>query len=151
LKILFAKALIKDLEAVSRNPGVKKRLLKLIETLRAIDTLDELHQIRKIEGCDLLLSVQDWRLPPGAEAFRKYSLIDPLLAPQRHLQTFSLNGQLIGVSPPLRTQKARRSTLQRSCRADPLKAIIKTRYRIFYKCLKRESVPQLPSPNFAPK
>jgi len=37
LKILYAKALVKDLEAVSRNPAIKKRLLKLIETLKAID------------------------------------------------------------------------------------------------------------------
>ena len=42
------KALVKDLEAVSRNPGVKKRLLKIIETLKAIDTLDELHHLKKI-------------------------------------------------------------------------------------------------------
>jgi len=36
-KFLGGKALVKDLEAVSRNPGVKKRLLKLIATLKAID------------------------------------------------------------------------------------------------------------------
>jgi mRNA interferase RelE/StbE len=64
LKILYAKALVKDLEAVSRNPGVKKRLLKIIETLKAIDTLDELHHLKKIEGydCYYRLRIGDYRL-----------------------------------------------------------------------------------------
>jgi mRNA interferase RelE/StbE len=64
LKILYARALVKDLEAVSRNPGVKKRLLKLIETLKAIDTLDELRHIKKIEGydCYYRLRIGDYRL-----------------------------------------------------------------------------------------
>jgi hypothetical protein len=50
LKVVYAKALLGDLETVSRNPGVKKRLSKLIETLKAIDTLDEIRHIKKIEG-----------------------------------------------------------------------------------------------------
>jgi len=64
LKILFAKALVKDLEDVSRNPGVKKRLLKLIETLKAIDTLEELRHLKKIEGydCYYRLRIGDYRL-----------------------------------------------------------------------------------------
>jgi mRNA interferase RelE/StbE len=64
LKILYAKALLKDLEAVSRNPGVKKRLLKIIETLKAIDTLDELRHLKKIEGydCYYRLRIGDYRL-----------------------------------------------------------------------------------------
>jgi hypothetical protein len=36
LKIAYAKALVRDLEAISRNPGVKKRPSKLIETLKAM-------------------------------------------------------------------------------------------------------------------
>jgi len=48
LKVSYAKTLVKDLEAVSRNPAVKKRLSKLIETFKAIDTLDELKHIKKI-------------------------------------------------------------------------------------------------------
>jgi hypothetical protein len=43
---------VRDLEAISRNPGVKKRLSKLIETLKAIDRLDELQHLKKIEGYD---------------------------------------------------------------------------------------------------
>lgn len=64
MNILFAQALVKDLEAVSRNPAVKKRLLKLIETLKAIDTLDELHHVKKIEGYDSYyrLRIGDYRL-----------------------------------------------------------------------------------------
>ena len=47
----------------ARNPAVKKRLLKLIETLKAIDTLDELHHIKKIEGYDCYypLRIGDFR------------------------------------------------------------------------------------------
>jgi mRNA interferase RelE/StbE len=64
LKILYAKALVKDLEAVSCNPAVKKRLLKLIEKLKTIDTLDELHHIKKIESydCYYRLRIGDYRL-----------------------------------------------------------------------------------------
>jgi mRNA interferase RelE/StbE len=64
LKILYGKALAKDLEAISRNPGVKKRLSKVIETLKAVDTLDGLHHIKKIEGYDYYyrLRVGDYRL-----------------------------------------------------------------------------------------
>lgn len=64
MKVLYAKALLKDLEALSRNPGVKKRLLKLIETLKAIKTLDELQHIKKIEGydCYYRLRIGDYRL-----------------------------------------------------------------------------------------
>lgn len=64
MKVLYAKALLKDLEALSRNPGVKKGLLKLIETLKAIKTLDELQHIKKIEGydCYYRLRIGDYRL-----------------------------------------------------------------------------------------
>ena len=50
MKLLYAKALVKDIEAVARNPGVKKRLLKLIEDLKKTNSLEELHNIKKIEG-----------------------------------------------------------------------------------------------------
>jgi mRNA interferase RelE/StbE len=64
LKILYAKALLRDLEAVSRNPGIKNRLLKLIETLKSVDTLDGLQHLKKIEGydCYYRLRVGDYRL-----------------------------------------------------------------------------------------
>ena len=64
MKVLYAKALLKDLEAVSRNTGVKKKLSKLIETLKAIDTLDGIRHIKKIEGYDSYyrLSIGDYRL-----------------------------------------------------------------------------------------
>jgi mRNA interferase RelE/StbE len=64
LKVLYAKALLKDLEAVSRNTGVKKKLSKLIETLKAIDTLDGIRHIKKIEGydCYYRLRIGDYRL-----------------------------------------------------------------------------------------
>ena len=64
MKVLYVKALVKDLEAVSRNLGVKKRLLKLIEMLKTIDSLSELQNIKKIEGYDnyYRLRVGDYRL-----------------------------------------------------------------------------------------
>jgi mRNA interferase RelE/StbE len=68
LKVLYAKALLRDLKDVSRNPGVKKKLSKLIETLKetlkAIDTLDEIRHIKKIEGYDCYYRVRigDYRL-----------------------------------------------------------------------------------------
>jgi len=64
VKILYAKALVKDLEAVSRNPGVRVRLIKLIEKLKTIDSLNELQGIKKIEGYDRYyrLRVGDYRL-----------------------------------------------------------------------------------------
>ena len=64
MKVLYAKALLKDLEAVSRNTGVKKKLSKLIETLKAIDTLDGIRHIKKIEGydCYYRLRIGDYRL-----------------------------------------------------------------------------------------
>ena len=64
MKVSYAKALVKDLEAVSRNPAVKTRLSKLIETFKAIDTLDELKHIKKIEGydCYYRLRIGDYRL-----------------------------------------------------------------------------------------
>ena len=64
MKVLYVKALVKDLEAVSRNLGVKKRLLKLIERLKTIDSLSELQNIKKIKGYDnyYRLRVGDYRL-----------------------------------------------------------------------------------------
>jgi mRNA interferase RelE/StbE len=64
LKVLYAKAFLKDLEAVSPNTGVKKRLSKLIEILMATDTLDAIRNIKKIEGydCYYRLRIGDYRL-----------------------------------------------------------------------------------------
>lgn len=64
MKILYAKALVKDLQSVSGNPGIKKRLLELIEKLKTIDALDELTNLKKIEGFDnyYRLRIGDYRL-----------------------------------------------------------------------------------------
>ena len=64
MKVLYVKALVKDLEAVSQNLGVKKKFLKLIERLKTIDSLSELQNIKKIEGYDnyYRLRVGDYRL-----------------------------------------------------------------------------------------
>lgn len=64
MKVFYVKALVKDFEAVSRNLGVKKKLLKLIERLKTIDSLSELQNIKKIKGYDnyYRLRVGDYRL-----------------------------------------------------------------------------------------
>jgi mRNA interferase RelE/StbE len=64
VKVFYAKALARDLEAISHNPGVKKRLSKLIEMLKAVDRLDAIQHLRKIEGydCYYRLRVGDYRL-----------------------------------------------------------------------------------------
>ena len=64
MKVSYAKTLAKDLEVVSRNSAVKKRLSKLIETSKSIDTLNELKHIKKIEGydCYYRLRIGEYRL-----------------------------------------------------------------------------------------
>jgi mRNA interferase RelE/StbE len=64
VKVFYAKALARDLEAISHSPGVKKRLSKLIEMLKAVDRLDAIQHLRKIEGydCYYRLRVGDYRL-----------------------------------------------------------------------------------------
>jgi mRNA interferase RelE/StbE len=64
VKILYAKAFGRDLEAISRNTNAKKKLLGLIEELKSIDSLHHLHDVRKIEGYESYyrLRVGDYRL-----------------------------------------------------------------------------------------
>jgi mRNA interferase RelE/StbE len=50
VEILYSKTFGKDLESIAHNPGIKKRLLKLIETWKTMGSLDELHGLKKIEG-----------------------------------------------------------------------------------------------------
>jgi mRNA interferase RelE/StbE len=50
VKILYSKAFGKDLETITHNPGIKKRLLKLIEELGATGSFNELQGVKKIEG-----------------------------------------------------------------------------------------------------
>ena len=64
MKIIYAKTLAKDLEAVPRNSSVKKRLIRLIEKLKEIEGLDQLSKVKKIEGYDTYyrLRIGDYRL-----------------------------------------------------------------------------------------
>jgi mRNA interferase RelE/StbE len=64
MKIRYGKAFSKDLEAISNNPGMKKRLLELIEKLKITGSLNELHGVRKIEGYESYYRVRisDYRL-----------------------------------------------------------------------------------------
>jgi mRNA interferase RelE/StbE len=64
VNLLYAKAFWKDLEAVSRNPPLKRRLLELIDTLRTTESPEQLQGLRKIEGYESYyrLRVGDYRL-----------------------------------------------------------------------------------------
>jgi mRNA interferase RelE/StbE len=64
VEILYSKAFGKDLESIAHNPGMKKRLLKLIEKLKTTGSPDELHGLKKIEGYESYyrLRIGDYRL-----------------------------------------------------------------------------------------
>ena len=61
---MYTKAFGKDLETITHNPDIKKRLLKLIEKLKATVSLGELHGVKKIEGYEnyYRLRIGDYRL-----------------------------------------------------------------------------------------
>ena len=64
MKILYSKTLEKDLESIARNAVIKKRLLELIEKLKAIGSFEELIGVKKIEGYKSYyrLRIGDYRL-----------------------------------------------------------------------------------------
>ena len=64
MNLLYAKAFWGDLEAISRNPPLKRRLLELIDTLRKTESPEQLQGLRKIEGYERYyrLRVGDYRL-----------------------------------------------------------------------------------------
>lgn len=50
MKLLYGKRFSKDLDAISHEAKVKKKLLELIEQIKETDSLANLKGVRKIEG-----------------------------------------------------------------------------------------------------
>lgn len=64
MKLLYAKTFERDIGVIKNNPDMKKRILEVIGRLREVDSLDEVHGIRKIEGYEAYyrLRIGDYRL-----------------------------------------------------------------------------------------
>ena len=64
MKVLYSKALERDIESIAPNTAIKKRLLELIEKLKAIGSVEELTGLKKIEGYKSYyrLRIGDYRL-----------------------------------------------------------------------------------------
>jgi len=64
MKILYTKRFSKDIDNIGHDLKLKKRVLKLLEQLKQIESLDELGDIRKIQGYDTYyrIRVGDHRL-----------------------------------------------------------------------------------------
>jgi mRNA interferase RelE/StbE len=64
MNILYTKKFGKDLDAIENRDNIKKRLLGLIEQIKQVDFLSEIHGVRKIEGFPnyFRIRVGDFRL-----------------------------------------------------------------------------------------
>jgi mRNA interferase RelE/StbE len=64
MELLYGKKFSKDLDALRHETKIKAELLKLIEVIRAADSLTDLKSVRKIEGYQAYfrLKVADYRL-----------------------------------------------------------------------------------------
>jgi mRNA interferase RelE/StbE len=64
MELLYGKRFSKDLDAIHHESRIKRELLKLIEKLRAADSLADLKGVRKIEGYQgyFRMKIGDYRL-----------------------------------------------------------------------------------------
>ena len=64
MRILYTKSFDRDIGDVKNNPEMKKRLLQVIGRLGEVESLDEVHGIKKIEGYESYyrLRIGDYRL-----------------------------------------------------------------------------------------
>ena len=64
MNILYAKRFSKDLDAISHESKIKKRLLDLIEQIKRVDVLSDMSGLKKIEGYPgyFRIRVGDYRL-----------------------------------------------------------------------------------------
>ena len=64
MRILYTKSFDRDIGDVKNNPEMKKRLLEVIGRLGEVESLDEVHGIKKIEGYESYyrLRIGDYRL-----------------------------------------------------------------------------------------
>lgn len=64
MKILYAKSFERDIGAIEHIPEIRKRLCIVIENLKIIDSLREVHGIKKIAGYEnyYRMKLGDYRL-----------------------------------------------------------------------------------------
>jgi len=64
MELLYGKTFSKDLDAIRHETKIKEQLLKLIELIRAAESLTDLKGLRKIEGYQAYfrIKVADYRL-----------------------------------------------------------------------------------------
>jgi len=64
MELLYGKRFSKDLDAIGHESKIKTDLLKLIEKIRAADSLGDLKEVRKIQGYQgyFRIKVADYRL-----------------------------------------------------------------------------------------
>jgi mRNA interferase RelE/StbE len=64
MELLYGKKFSKDLDAIRHETKIKAQLLKLIEVVRAAESLTDLKGVRKIEGYQAYfrIKVADYRL-----------------------------------------------------------------------------------------
>lgn len=64
MKVQYTKRFSKDLDSILHDEKLKKRLLRVIETMKRIDSLDGMDGVRKIQGYDGFYRIRmgDWRL-----------------------------------------------------------------------------------------
>lgn len=64
MNILYAKRFSKDLDAISYESKIKKRLLDMIEQIKRVDVLSDISGLKKIEGYPgyFRIRVGDYRL-----------------------------------------------------------------------------------------
>ncbi|MFH1933685.1 MAG: type II toxin-antitoxin system RelE/ParE family toxin [Pseudomonadota bacterium] len=64
MNILYAKRFSKDLDAISHEPNIKKRLWDLIEQIKIADDLSNISGLKKIEGYPgyFRIRIGDYRL-----------------------------------------------------------------------------------------
>ena len=64
MEIFYTKKFSKDIDSLSHDTKIKKRLLQIIEKLQQADFLTEINDVRKIQGYEeyYRLRVGDYRL-----------------------------------------------------------------------------------------
>ena len=64
MKILYTKSFERDIDEVRSSPGIRKRLLGVIEKLKETESLVEVPGVRKIEGYAsyFRIKIGDYRL-----------------------------------------------------------------------------------------
>lgn len=64
MRLRYTKSFEKDIEALRRHADIRKRLAAIIQNLKTVSSLRELHGVRKIDGYEnyYRLRIGDYRL-----------------------------------------------------------------------------------------